>query len=120
MSLAVYKLLHLLGVLFLFSALGALLASSWPGTAATGGDLRKRSGLTHGIALLVVVVSGFGMLARLGGAWGTWVWLKLGIWVLLAASIALVRRQPRWVPILWFVLPLLGGLAAYLAIYKPA
>jgi hypothetical protein len=119
-SLTVYKLLHLVGVVFLFSALGALLAGSWPGTAGATDTWRKRSGITHGLALLVVLVSGFGMLARLGGgSWGLWVWLKVATWLALGASLVLVRRQPRLVPILWFVLPLLGGFAAYLALYKP-
>ena len=126
MTLAVYKVVHILGVMFLFTALGSLLAAAWPGTgdAAAAGPLRKRAGLTHGIALVVVLVSGFGMLARLGishlGGWGTWIWLKLLTWLLLGAALTLIRRQPRLAPALWIVLPLLGGLAAYLAIYKPA
>lgn len=124
MTLAAYKVVHILGVLFLFTALGSLLAAAWPsGNAAGAGPLRKRAGLTHGLALVLVLVSGFGMLARLGssapGVWGLWVWLKLLTWLLLGAALTLIRKQPRWAPALWLLLPVLGGLAAYLALYKP-
>jgi hypothetical protein len=126
-TLAAYKVLHILGVVFLFTGFGALLATAWPG--GKGNDvpaaLRKRSGLTHGVALLIVLVSGFGMLAKIGvghdgAGWGLWIWLKLAIWLALGAVIVVARRQPRLAPMLWFLLPLLGGAAAYLAIYKPA
>ena len=124
MTLAAYKVVHILAVLFLFTALGSLLAAAWPGGAAGAGPPRKRAGLTHGLALVLVLVSGFGMLARLGiahlGGWGLWIWLKLLTWLLLGAALTLIRRQPRLAPALWIVLPLLGGLAAYLAIYKPS
>lgn len=125
MTLAAYKVVHILAVLFLFTALGSLLAAAWPGGAdAAGGPLRKRAGLTHGLALALVLVSGFGLLVRLGishlGDWGVWIWLKLLTWLLLGAALTLIRRQPRLAPALWWVLPLLGGLAAYLAIYKPS
>ena len=128
MTLAFYKVVHILSVLFLFTALGSLLAAAWPaadaGTAEGAKSLRKRAGLTHGLALVLVLVSGFGMLARLGishlGGWGVWIWLKLLTWLLLGAALTLIRRQPRLAPALWLLLPLLGGLAAYLAIYKPA
>ena len=131
MTLAAYKVVHILGVLFLFTALGSLLAAAWPsgnaagsaGAGSNAGPLRKRAGLTHGLALVLVLVSGFGMLARLGssapGVWGLWVWLKLLTWLLLGAGLTLIRRQPRWAPGLWLLLPVLGGLAAYLALYKP-
>ena len=130
MTLAAYKVVHILGVLFLFTALGSLLAAAWPSGNAAGsagaviaGPLRKRAGLTHGLALVLVLVSGFGLLARLGsshpGVWGLWVWLKLFTWLLLGAALTLIRRQPRWAPALWLLLPVLGGLAAYLALYKP-
>ena len=32
----------------------------------------------------------------------------------------LIRRAPRSTPALWWILPLLGGIAAYLALQNPA
>ena len=56
MSLAAYKVLHLLGAFLVLAALGAALA----------GGSRKGSGIAHGIGLLLLLVAGFGALARLG------------------------------------------------------
>jgi hypothetical protein len=120
-SYTAYKVIHVLGVLFVFTSLGALMLASREGIERGNG--RKLAGITHGIALLVVLVAGFGTLARLGlgnpGHWPLWVWLKALIWLALGGIIVLVRRSPQLGTLLWWLLPLLGGAAAYLAIYKP-
>jgi hypothetical protein len=120
-SFAAYKVIHILGVVLLYTALGALMLAAREGAGPGSG--RKLAGLTHGIALLVILVAGFGALARLGlsspGHWPLWVWLKTLIWLVLGGVIVLIRRSPRLGALLWWLLPLLGGAAAYLAIYKP-
>jgi hypothetical protein len=122
MSYQAYKVIHILGVLFVFASLGALMLASREGVERGTG--RKLAGMTHGIALLVVLVAGFGTLARLGvtnpGAWPMWVWIKLTIWLVLGGIIVLIRRAPQLSTLLWWLLPLLGGIAAWAAIYKPA
>jgi hypothetical protein len=121
MSYQAFKLIHILGVLFVFVSLGALMLASREGVERGTG--RKLAGMTHGIALLVVLVAGFGTLARLGitnpGAWPMWVWIKATIWLVLGGIIVLVRRAPQLSTLLWWLLPLLGGIAAWAAIYKP-
>jgi hypothetical protein len=121
-SYAAYKVIHILGVLFVFASLGALMLASREGVERGNG--RKLAGITHGIALLVVLAAGFGTLARLGlanpGAWPAWVWIKLTIWLVLGGIIVLIRRAPQLGTLLWWLLPLLGGIAAWAAIYKPA
>ena len=116
MSLLAYKVLHLIGAFLLFAALGYL--------TLRPGERSKLANASHGIALLLVVVSGFGMLARLGVThdwiFPLWVWLKLAIWLLLGAALVLVRRMPQLATLWWWLFPLLGGAAAYLALYKPA
>jgi len=121
MSLAAYKVLHLIGAFLIFASLGALALRH-----KDGGDREGRSKLdsiSHGIALLILIVSGFGMLARLGVThdwlFPGWVWGKLVIWLLLGAALAFVRRMPRLAAVWWWAMPLLGGLAAWMAIYKP-
>lgn len=121
MSLAAYKVLHILGAFLLFAALGALALRH-----SDGGDREGRSKLdsmSHGIALLILIVTGFGMLARLGishdWVFPGWVWAKLAIWLLLGAALAFVRRMPRLAAVWWWTLPLLGAVAAWLALYKP-
>jgi hypothetical protein len=121
-SYATYKVIHILGMLFVFTSLGALMLASREGVERGNG--RKLAGLTHGIALLVVLAAGFGTLARLGlanpGGWPAWVWIKLLIWLVLGGIIVLIRRAPQLGTLLWWLLPLLGGIAAWAAIFKPA
>jgi hypothetical protein len=76
----------------------------------------------HGIALLLILVGGFGMLARLGLASGGlpgWIWAKLVIWMLFGALAALPYRRPQLARPVFLTLPLLGLAAAWLALTKP-
>lgn len=118
LSYETYKLIHLLGVIFLFLSLGGYLTLSSTKTPMS----RKLIAFTHGIALVVILVAGFGLLARLGfGAfqsWPFWVWVKFVIWLILAVIVILIRRMPELRISLWFIIPILGVIAAYMAIFK--
>ena len=121
MSLLAYRVIHVFSMMLMFTALGGLLLASQAKVQTDAS--RKMAGMTHGIALILILVSGFGALAKLGlsnpGIWPVWLWLKVLIWLIFGGVIVLIRRAPRFAAILWWVLPLLGGAAAYLAIYKP-
>ncbi len=115
MSLSAFKVLHVLGFALAFTAIGAAYASAAE---------RRLSGLTHGAGLLLLLFSGFGMLGALGlshspGGWPLWIWLKLVVWLALGAALVLLRRAPGLRTLLWWLLPLLGAAAAYLALFKP-
>ena len=120
MSYAAYKVIHILGVLFVFTSLGALMLAS---QAAVERGALKLAGMTHGIALILVLVAGFGTAAKLGlpnpGAWPLWLWIKVTVWLVLGGIIVLIRRSPQLVGLLWWLLPLLGGIAAWAAVFKP-
>ena len=76
----------------------------------------------HGLALLLILVGGFGMLARLGLASGGlpgWIWAKVVIWSLFAALIVLPYRRPQFARSVFLMLPVLGVAAALLALTKP-
>ena len=95
MSYEFYKLFHYLGIFLVMVALGGA-----AGHAAGGGDRKKnpQRGMmlaAHGIGLLLMLVAGFGMLARLDVPMGGWFWAKLVLWLLLGASTALpmVKRS---------------------------
>lgn len=120
MSLKIYILLHLVGVIFLFLSIGALVVRAMEGGPRGISDTaRGLSGMTHGIALLVILVSGFGMLAKYPLNFEPWVWGKLLIWLVLGSAVAFVRKMPRKAKLWWWLLPILGVLAAYLCVYKP-
>lgn len=120
MSYETYKILHLLGILLVFVALGGTALY-----AANGGnrsDNRYRGLVTalHGVGLLIVLVAGFGLHARLGiDGLPPWFIAKLGIWVLLGVIIIVPYRQRGLAAALLWALPLIGALAAWLAIAKP-
>ena len=114
-----YKVLHIFGVLLAFTALGGTILQALAGTREKGPG-SKLAGITHGVALLLILVTGFGLIATMGYGFPLWVWMKLVIWLLIGGAIALIPRLPQHATIFWFALPLLGAVAAYLAIYKPA
>ena len=118
LSYSFYQVLHLFGAFVLFSALGGMCALALSNEA--GERARRLLGIAHGVALLLVLVAGFGQLARLGEYWPVplWAWLKLGIWVVLGGAVTVVRRRPDLAGLLLWLLPLLGALAGYLAIYR--
>ncbi len=120
-SYPVYKVMHLLGIFMVFLSLGGVLL--WFGSGGSRDhSWRKRIAITHGVGLLLVLVGGFGLLARLGIAHGGlpgWIWAKLGIWTILGGVIALAPRIPKLTQPIWWAVLLLGGTAAWLAGSKP-
>jgi len=121
MPLLAYKVLHIFSAFLLFAGLGALTLHAM-GRGGRNDRGRRLAAIAHGVALVLLVVSGFGLLARLGlthdWSWPAWVWAKLVIWLLLGGAL-MVRRFPAAAGWLWWVWPLLGGLAAAFALYKP-
>ena len=122
-SYQAYKFFHLFGGFLMVVSLGAICAL----TIAAGGEAanatwtraRKLAGALHGVALLIILVAGFGVLARLDlGGIPVWVWVKLGIWLVLGAAPALVRRQPATATPVLIAVPCLAALAAAMAIFQ--
>lgn len=77
--------------------------------------------IINGVGLLVVLVAGFGLLARLGvpWPWPTWVLLKILLWVTLGFMTFLLKKLPSTALLLWWLSLVLASTAAYLAIFKP-
>jgi len=117
MSYEFYNVAHVIGVLFLFTALGTLAATAGSPTA----PLRKIASIAHGAALALIFIAGFGLLAKLGhfGAIPTWAYLKMAVWAVLALVVVPLKRKPEWVPVLWLLMPAIGGLAVWLAVTQP-
>ncbi|MCG6948110.1 MAG: hypothetical protein LJE93_04230 [Acidobacteria bacterium] len=117
MSYEFYRVLHIFGIVLLFVSLGALAAIG----GSTDRRLRKYAAIIHGVAVAVILTAGFGLLARLEmfGGFPLWIWIKLGIWLVLVMAVLPLRRKPELAPWLFLAFPVLGGIAAWLAVYKP-
>ena len=122
-SYELYKVVHLLGVIAIFAALGGAAAVVLVGGAASGTAARRALALLHGAGMLLAVVAGFGLVARLDlmtGGMPLWVMGKLLVWLLAGIALALPRRYPSLArPLLLLGLPLLAAAGAWLAVYKP-
>jgi len=122
-SHAFYNVVHIVGIILVMSALGGAALHAMTGGARAAGPARRLVAVLHGSGAFLVLLGGFGMLARLGVAHGAgfpgWLWVKLAVWVVIAAAFVLPYRRPALARWLILALPVLGGLAAYMAIYKP-
>jgi uncharacterized membrane protein SirB2 len=116
MSLQFYKLLHIIGILLTFSALGGVFVYAGNGGNKEGNSLRKVIAISHGVGLVLLLVSGFGMLAKLGLSFPMWVVPKLVIWLALGAAIALGYRKPEKAVLLWTGSVALGSIAALIGL----
>lgn len=117
-----YKVLHLLSVMLLFLCFGGLALYVAGGGTRAANPNRKLIAALHGTATFLVLLGGFGLLARLGviqGGFPLWVWIKLTVWLVLGLAVVLPYRRPDLARPLFLLYPILGGVAAWAAIYKP-
>lgn len=119
-SYQVYKVIHLLGIMMIFLSLGGIATQSINGSPSSY-PWKKGASVTHGIGLVLGLVGGFGLLARLGFGSGLpgWAMAKLVIWTIFAGITAVFIRKPQFAKKLWLLIIFLGGCAAFLANYKP-
>lgn len=121
MSYEFYKMFHLIGFFLLLSGLLGVFFAVW-NKQPFQGKIKSLSFALHGTGLLFVLVSGFGLMAKLGyiQVIPTWIYVKIAIWMFFAVVISLLKRKGHLGLPLYALL--LAGyiLAAYMAVYKPA
>mgnify|MGYP001171929345 FL=1 len=106
-----YQVLHIVGISMVFLGYGALLARSM--AAPENVSVRKLGSITSGIGLLLILVAGFGLVAKLGYNYTeTWILVKFVIWLLLGGLIVLINRKPQLAMLLWCLLIALSATAA--------
>jgi hypothetical protein len=117
--LEMYKVIHILGILMLFMSIGGLLTKTIVGKSDSN-RWRKQLKINHGVGLLLILLGGFGMMAKLGILWPIpgWIVAKLIVWVMLGGLLVLIL-QSSMSKIIWYLVIFLGLLAAYLGIMKP-
>jgi hypothetical protein len=115
----VYKLLHIFGLMLSMVAIGGLALHGMNGGDRESNKARALASSTHGIGLALVLVGGFGMLAKMGGGFPPWVAGKLVIWLLLGAALMPLMRKPALGRLMWMTIPVVALVAGALGIYKP-
>lgn len=116
MSYSFYKWLHLIS---LFSLIMVLTTLAYASREKEKIRQKRVWMIAHGLALLLTMISGFGMAAKLGifHSIPAWMWLKISIWFVLGTMTALVTRIHK--PSLGMILVLiLASLGALIGVFK--
>jgi hypothetical protein len=105
-----YLIIHLIGLATVAIGLGGMLA---------GDQNRKMFAMAQGIGLLIILVSGFGMLAKMQLGFPHFAMVKLILWLLLGGLPVVFRKSKTPVFVSIVVLVALIGVAAWLGVTKP-
>lgn len=121
MALLVYKIIHLTGIAMTLMALGGVMVYTIAGGAKADLNWRKGVAISHGLGMFLVLLGGFGMLARMGihWPWPGYIFVKFGVWLLFGGLLAVIYKKPGANKGLWVLTLLLFVLAAYMALFKP-
>ncbi|MFK7872919.1 MAG: hypothetical protein AB8C84_07070 [Oligoflexales bacterium] len=112
----VYRFLHFSGLIAIFTSLGALGCWYAVGRSKTDDGFRALA-MTHGFGMILALVGGFGMAARLGISSSPWVILKTAMWFVLGGAMVMMRRINS-LKSLGAVIAL-GTITVYFAVFKP-
>ena len=118
MSEQFYKVIHFLGLFMVFSGLGGQFLQSLNANDPKQQPGKRWAAILHGVGLVLVLVAGFGLLAKLHIPLQGWVLVKLLIWLVIGGIGALAARKKEAAGPLWIITLALGALAAYLALTK--
>lgn len=111
-SILFYKFIHIV-------ALAILTGYTFYAFVAPA-ETRKSVLMITGIAALLMFVSGFALMHKMGYQWLGWVWVKLVCWLGLAAICGIAYRRRQLVPKLKLVALGILAVGIYMAVYKPA
>jgi uncharacterized membrane protein SirB2 len=121
MSYSFYSFLHIVSVVVVAMTLAITSFQIYNG--ANKGDIKCRKGLsiTHGVALLVAFVAGFGLITKGGFSFSgsTWIYIKMFCWLLLGVYPVLLYKQvlPRKMALVGLFVIL--AVAVYTVVFKP-
>ena len=113
MTALFYQILHVAAGFLLVGFTFQAFASPTP-------EKRKYVLMMSGIASLVMVVGGFGLLAKLGLKFEGWVLVKIICWLVLSALAGYAFRRPMLAKALSLVAMLIVVLALYMVYAKPS
>ena len=117
-----YEIIHVIGMAMLFVAIGGVAVHAANGGTKANSATRRLVSMVFAVGSFLILLGGFGMMARLGLVRGmppAWLIIKMLIWLLLSGIVLLPYRRPALARPFLVLLPLLAGLAVYMAVYKP-
>ncbi len=115
MSYQIYKMIHVISIVLFFSMFAK---------AAYAGKSEKADKISTGIFLVLILISGMGLIARIGishsAGWPVWLYMKLAIWLIvgIVGHVSMKRFPQHSVKVFWGSVGFLT-LASFLANYKP-
>jgi len=116
-----YKSLHIFGLFLSFTSLGGVAVHAANGGTKATSTTRSLTASVFGVGMLLALAGGFGQAARLGmtntAIFPGWLWAKIAIWVIVAVLSILPYRIPALAKPIYLLVPVLGGLGSYLAIF---
>lgn len=124
-SRELYEIVHLVGIALVMLAFGGIASHASAGGAFKGLGSQRALRIAHHAGMFLILLGGFGMLARIGIAKGGiasfpgWLWAKIVVFLILGGTVALPFRRPQLAWPAFFAAPLLVGLAVYFALFKP-
>jgi fatty acid desaturase len=113
-----YKFIHLAGVMLVAASLGGLFLHMARGGSKKYKEKKIISTL-HGVGVLILLIAGFGMIAKGKFGFPPWVIVKMVIWLAIGMSPVLYYKNRISPGKLSALLLVLGLSAALLGVFKP-
>ena len=120
MRLAIYYPIHFIGIFLLFLTIGGMCIYVRNGGEKSENPSRKFLAITHGIALVMVIVGGMGLM-KFYGAFNpmpSWIIIKICIWLILGFSSMIIYKLPKLSTLFLFIFLALGAFAGLTAKFK--
>lgn len=119
MSMEFYKILHLTGIFMVMISLGAFISQYKTAKSKEIAD-KKSISITHGIGLILALVGGFGLMARLSVPWDGWIITKIILWFVLGGITVLIKKSSsKMASIWWMLLIAICAFVVYLVRMRP-
>jgi len=113
MPAEIYKVIHLIAIMGIFSSVVALIVQD------NNGPFKKPAMIFHGVSWVLLFVSGFGMLARYDiPVLHWWTLCKMAILFFFGAVPVLIKKGVIKGVSGWGALIFVGGIAAILGVYR--
>jgi uncharacterized membrane protein len=119
-SLEVYKMLHFVAIFAVVMVLGGIGFMAFI-SRYQDHPWRKAAAIIHGIGVFLILLSGFGMLARLGLTSGlpNWVIVKIAMLVFVAGVLMPLKRLPKLSFVFLTLVLIAVTFAGYVGSFKP-